>query len=377
MDRSTILIVGSTGNVGKYVTLFFSRLEVAKTIYLLSSNLQKISTLLHNARIVSLMHGVDVEIEAVECNILNIEMTAEHLKKINPNLIINCSALFSLYPYFPALKKRQKRMNFTPGFSHTLPKDIALLWPLMRAVKDSCPNALVVNLSAPDTGNAILHKVGLSPTIGAGTIDSTVQGIRLSLAKKIKIKPNQIDIRMVCHHALRRFSPDEVPFFIKIFHNQRDITKELNIKEMILEAVDVSGVETMSTPVSNNAPITAASAVEIALALISNGVLIRHAAGLYGEIGGYPIRFNSGKAELALPEDITYEEAVRINEGGMRMDGVEKIDLDGSITFTERERFWIREGLGLKWEKMRLEEAFHMAEELQMAYQRLKNEEMS
>lgn len=377
MVNNTILLTGCTGNVGNYVTLFLCRFGIADSLYLLSSNKEKISNILNNARLVSLMHGSDLKIEGFECNILNYEMTAEYLKKINPTLIINCSALFSLYPFLPALKKRQKRMNFIPGFGHTLPKDLALLWPLMKAVKEACPDAIVVNIVAPDTGNAILNEVGLSPTIGAGTIDSTVHGIRLGVSKRLNTNPHLIDVKMVCHHALRRFSPDDVPFFIRIFYNGKDITEELNEKELIIEAVDVSGVETVSTPVASNAPITAASAIETAKAILSEKVSIRHAAGIHGNIGGYPVKLGYGKAELILPEGISYEEAIQINNQGMKMDGVEKIDLDGSVIFTEREHYWLQEGLGLRWKKMKLEDALPMAEELRSAYQRLYKEEMS
>jgi hypothetical protein len=377
MSKSTVLITGSTGHVGMYLALFFARLGIARSLYLVSSDRQKVSTILHNTMVVSLMHGCNIEVEGIECDLLNPDRTAEHLLRIKPSLIIHCAALFSLYPFFPALRKRQRRMNFIAGFSHTLPKDLALLWPLMRAVKEVCPMALVVNLAAPDTGNAILHRIGLSPTIGAGTIDSTVQGIRLAIARKIKIKPSQIDVRMICHHAIRRFSPDEVPFVLRIFHDQKEITTELDAKELICEAVDVSGVETMSTPVSSNAPITAASAVETSRALLSDTEIIRHGAGLHGQIGGTPVRLGSGKAEIVLPEGIGHEEALRINEAGMKMDGVEKIDQDATVTFTERERYWLREGMGLMWGKMRLEDALPMAEELKLAYQRLKKEEMA
>ncbi len=377
MSKYNILITGCTGNVGTYVALFLARLGIARSLYLVSSDVKKISTILHNTQVVSLMHGCNLEVSGIECDFLNPDRTAEQLFRIKPSLIIHCAALLSLYPFFPALRKRQRRMNFIAGFSHTLPKDIALLWPFMKAVKEACPRALVVNLAAPDTGNAILHRVGLSPTIGAGTIDSTVQGIRLAIAKRINVNPREIDIRMICHHAIRRFPPEEVPFVLRVFYNHKEITSELNAFELIREAVDVSGVETMSTPVSSNAPITAASAVEISRALLSDKEIIRHAPGLDGKIGGTPVRLGSGRAEIVLPEGIGYEEAIRINETGMKMDGVAQIDQDGTVTFTERERYWLREGLGLEWEKMRLEDSYSMAEELKLAYQRLQKEEIS
>jgi hypothetical protein len=302
-------------------------------------------------------------------------MASEQLNQIKPTLIINSATLLSLYPFFPSLKKRQKQMNFVAGFAHTLPKDLAILWPFMKAVKEASPETLVVNLAAPDLGNAILKKINLSPTIGAGTIDSTVQGIRLAVSRREAIPPSQLDIRMVAHHAIRRFPPGEVPFILRIYRSGEDITGSFNLEELIEEAADVSGVETMTTPVTNNAAITAASAVATARALLADREIIRHAAGVNGQVGGTPVRLGLKRAQVVLPEDIEPHEAARVNEAGMRMTGVDHIDEVGTVTFTERERFWLREGMGLDWEKMKLEDALPMSKALKEAYIRLQKEE--
>jgi len=375
MPERSVLITGSTGNVGMYLSLFFARRGIADILYLGSRDISTASTVIHNARCVGLMQGFDVRVEHVECNLLNPEAIAEMLSRIKPTLIIHSAALLSLYPFFDALRKRQERMNFVAGFAHTLPKDIALLWPLMMAVMEICPNTPVVNLAAPDTAHAILSGKNLSPTIGAGTVDSTVHGIRLAAAQRMQSSPLLVNVRLVCHHAIRRFSSNAVPFFFRIYHNQKDMTDQLNPKELISEAVDVSGVETMTTPVSTNAPITAASAVETARAILLDAGEIRHGAGAQGIPGATPVRLRMSGAEIVLPDGIDMKEAVRINEEGMRMTGVERIEEDGTVIFTDRERYWLREGMGLSWDKMRLEDTHPMSEELEMAYRRLKKEE--
>jgi len=370
-----ILITGSTGTVGMYLSLFFARQGIADVLYLGSREIHRAATVLHNAKVAALMKGFDPKIEAVECDLVNAEKTAELLSRIRPTLIINSAALLSLYPFFPALRKRQSRMNFVAGFGHTLPKDIAVLWPLMRAVKEVCPETPVVNLAAPDTAHAILKGRDLSPMIGAGTIDSSVQGVRLAAARKMNVAPGLVDVRLICHHAIRRFSIDDVPFFLQIFCDKTDLTEQLDPKALLSEAVDVSGVETMTTPVSTNAPITAASAAATAGAVLLDEGVIRHCAGIEGLAGGYPVRLKMKQAEPVLPEGIGMAEAVRINEAGMKMTGVERIEENGTVTFTDRERYWIQEGMGLSWTEMHLEDALEMSEELRMAYQRLYKEE--
>jgi hypothetical protein len=150
-----------------------------------------------------------------------------------------------------------------------------------------------------------------------------------------------------------------------------DVTPRLSVEALIAEAVDVTGVETMSTPVTSNAAITAASAVETARAILEDAGQIRHAAGAQGWPGGTPVRLSRDGASVALPHGLDPQRAREINWAGIRGTGVETIRPDGSITFTEREQSWIREGLGLTWQGMRLEDARAMSTELEAAYRRM------
>jgi hypothetical protein len=131
----------------------------------------------------------------------------------------------------------------------------------------------------------------------------------------------------------------------------------------------------MSTPVTSNAAITAASAVETARAILQDTGEIRHGAGAQGWPGGTPVRLRRGSAEVVLPEGLSSECAREINLAGVHGTGVETIHPDGSVTFTEQERFWLREGLGLSWEGMRLQDAGPMSAELEAAYRRMDAEE--
>ncbi|MCR4426540.1 MAG: hypothetical protein NUW23_10190 [Firmicutes bacterium] len=375
MADNAVIVTGATGQVGTYISLFLARLGVADFIYLVCRDPRRASTVLFNTKTNALMRGHDCKVEALPLDLRDYEAAAEQLEKIKPRLIINSAALMTLYPYFPALRRRQKRMGFTPGFAHTLPKDMAVLWPLMRAVHDASPDTRVVNLAAPDTGPFILKPLGLVPTVGAGTLDSTTHGIRLAVGNKLGVPYSAIRIQMVSHHAIRRFPSSVVPFFLRIYANGEDVTRSLDHNELIDHAVDVTGVETVSTPVDNNASITAASAVETARAILLDTGEIRHGSGVDGAPGGTPVRLTAAGAQVVLPEGLTPDEARRINEVGMHIDGLESVDENGTVTFTENERRWIREGLGLSWDRMSLEDSYDMYLELDEAYKRLNREE--
>ncbi len=373
--ESSVIITGATGTVGTYIALFFARLGVAGVMYVGSRDQGKLGTALHNARVCALLRESKTRVEPLVLNLLDPDRMAEALRRLRPTLIINSAALLSLYPFFPALRKRQARMGLVAGFGHTLPKDMAILWPLMRAVREGSPGTKVVNLAAPDTGHAMLGGLGLSPTVGAGTIDSTAQGIRLGAASILHLNPQQLEVRLVCHHAIRRLPVGTVPFFLRVYANEEDVSASLDPQALIGEAVDVTGVETMTTPVRSNAAITAASAVEAGCAILLDTRRIRHGAGARGWPGGTPVRLGRDGAEVILPDGLSPEKAREINQEGVRATGVETIRPDGSIRFTEREQFWLREGLGLSWKEMRLEDARPMSAELEAAYRRMDAEE--
>jgi hypothetical protein len=360
-----------------YLSLFLAIRGAADVLYLGSRDVNKVATVMHNTRVVSLMQGAAPKIEPLECNLLKPDKMAEIFKTIKPTLIVHSAALLSLYPFFPSLRKRQERMNCIAGFAHTLPKDLALLWPLMQAVKEACPQTPVISLAAPDTANFILKGLNLSPTIGAGTIDSTAHGVRIALARHLEVSPRQITVNLVCHHSIRRFPPGTVPFSARFYCDGKDITDQCNAIELISEAVDVSGVETMTTPVSSNAPITAASAAETARIMLMQPGQIRHGSGALGMPGGCPVKLTMTHVEAMLPEGMTEEEAFQINHAGMKITGVQHVDPDGTVRFTEKEKSWIREGLGLSWDKMRLVDCAAMSKELEVAYRRLHKEESS
>jgi malate/lactate dehydrogenase len=341
-EMSSVVLTGATGTVGTYAALFLARLGVVDVLYLGSRERAKLGTVLHNARVCALLRESKTRVEPLCLDLLNPERTAEEFHHLHPTLIINSAALLSLYPFFRALRKRQKRMGLVPGFGHTLPKDLAILWPLMQAVREGCPDAKVVNLAAPDTAHAMLDRLGLSPTVGAGTIDSTAQGIRLGAANALQVDPRQVEVRLVCHHAIRRLPVGSVPFYLRVYVEGKEVGASLNPESLIGEAVDVTGVETMTTPIQSNAAITAASAVEAALAVLRDTRRIRHGAGAMGWPGGTPVRLGREGAEVVLPDGLSAEKAREINQEGVRATGVECILANGNITFTEREQFWLR-----------------------------------
>jgi hypothetical protein len=60
------------------------------------------------------------------------------------------------------------------------------------------------------------------------------------------------------------------------------------------------------------------------------------APGPNGLPGGYPVQGGKQSLEVVLPQGLTLEEAIHINQEGQRLDGIERIDDDGTVYFAER-----------------------------------------
>lgn len=374
-----VVITGATGNVGVFATLSLARLGVVDELFVAARNPEKVNDVFYNSQVNSLMRGHATKFHSLKINIENDSEVENILGEIKPTLVLNCAAGLSLYPFFPALRSRQKRMGMIPGFSHTLPKDMLLLYPLMKGIRKSCPETLVVNLSAPDIASYILSPLGLSPDIGAGTLDSTVQGVRLKLSNDLNIIPTRIDVLMVAHHALRRYPANQVPYAIQISVDGKDVTSDYSaedIDKLINFATDTTGVETENSPMSSNSYITAASGVETTYAILTDSRVIRHGSGFKGTSGAMPINIARTSIEPILPKGLSYLDAQYINDAGMRLDGLDYVDSNGKVYFTEKESEWIKDGLGLDWGNfIDIENSKQLCDELTAAYILMRKEE--
>jgi len=72
------------------------------------------------------------------------------------------------------------------------------------------------------------------------------------------------------------------------------------------------------------------------LAILNDTRELTHAPGPNGLPGGYPVRLSAKGAEVVLPEELSLEEAVRINEEAQKFDGIQEIKNDGTVFFTEK-----------------------------------------
>ncbi|GAG37994.1 unnamed protein product, partial [marine sediment metagenome] len=114
--------------------------------------------------------------------------------------------------------------------------------------------------------------------------------------------------------------------------------------------------------------LTAATVVKVIRAILQDTKEIVNTPGPNGLPGAYPVRLGRELVEVVLPDDITLEEAIAINEEGNRFDGIEKIENDGTIIITDKSYRIMRDMLGYDVKKFNIRDSKEVAEQLGKAF---------
>jgi hypothetical protein len=199
-----------------------------------------------------------------------------------------------------------------------LPLQLTLVRDLMRAR----PSAPVVCLPYPDGVGPALAPLGLAPRIGAGNVGETAPKLALLSGG---------DVRLVMHHAAQRYA---FPSFAFLGDGETDEPPW---------AAHVAGVAEERVRELFHAPwplptgtashdLTAAHTATIVEALLSDEPQRVHAPAPGGRPGGYPLRLSRDALEVDWPDEL---EAIAINERAQQWDGLERVESDGTLVFTQ------------------------------------------
>jgi hypothetical protein len=120
-----------------------------------------------------------------------------------------------------------------------------------------------------------------------------------------------------------------VPHHFGLRVEGRDVTAEYDLEKILSswpEAIDWRKVDVFS--------LFAASAVKNVMALIGEEEVRTHVTAPLGLPGGYPALISDGQIKLQLPEGLGKEEAMALNEAALRWDGIDRIEIDGTVVYT-------------------------------------------
>lgn len=371
MKQPEVLIVG-LGGVGSWVLELLARTEGISYVVGADFNedwgQRKVNTVASGVA----LQGYYPRLEFVRIDLRDVDATAETIARLQPQLIFNCATLqtwWVRYQYLPP--EKAKRLG-EAGSGPWLPTHMALARKLMLAIRASGWKDHVINSGFADSSNMVLAKRGLAPTMGLGNIDLIVPRIQIGVAKRVNVPVRNVTVYAVLHHyhlgCFRKGPTGAPPYFVRIMVGDHDVTGQFDTDQLLYE-VQQDGLSG-----EHLNPVVAASGVKNALALLRDTGLLTHTNGPQGLPGGYPVRVSAVGAEVFLPAGVTLEEAIVINEAGQRGDGIERIEDDGTVIYTDKAVQIMKEVLDYDLAPLKFDECDGRADELIARFRALSQE---
>lgn len=350
-----IFIVGF-GNIGFHILHILARIPGIGRIVIADKIETDSFAKVENVIITAAIQGFYPDIKFVKTDLFNVENTSEILREIDPEIICNAALLDRTFWMRNQLPPEVAARFREAGSGPLMPMPLTLTYKLMQAVKKSGRHPHVINCAYGDAVNAVLAKVGLAPTVGAGNIDLWSQQVRKYASEKLKARLRDISVFMIAHHGVIS-SRGQAPFWYEILLNDKNVTSKFSLEE-------IRPLMRYTTLWPEPSEHIASSFAKSITDIYFNTGELRHAPGPAGLQGGYPIRLDAKGAEVVLPDGLTLEAAMEINEQAARFDGIERIEPEGTVVFTERSNEILRETLGYDCKELRIDECQEKAKEI-------------
>jgi len=361
MKPPQVLIIG-LGGVGSWILELLARSEGISRVVGADFNEDWGRKRLYTAAAGVVLQGCYPHLEFVRIDLQDVDATAETISRLQPQIIINCATLQTWWVRYQHLSTEKAERLGQAGAGPWLPTHLALARKLMLAIQASGWQGFVINSGFADSSNMILARRGLAPTIGLGNIDLIVPIIQLGVAKRLDVPIRNVSVYAILHHhhfgRFKRGANDLPAYFLRVMVGDQDVTGNFDTDQLLHEAVR----EYLSGEHLN--PVVAASGVKNALALLFDTGLLTHSPGPQGLPGGYPVRLSANGAEVFLPSGISLEQAIAINEVGQRADGIERVEDDGTVIFTDEATQIVQEVLDYDLAPLKFDECDERAEEL-------------
>jgi hypothetical protein len=335
MTEQSIMIVG-LGDLGGYVLEFLARVPNIPKIITADINEDWGTRKTNSAILGASQFNLYPDIRFIPLDAFNIEKTAKVLQEVQPTVIYNSMTLQSWWVITRLPQEAYKTID-EARYAPWYPMHFVPTYKLMQAVKKSGIKTHVVNAAFPDLVNPALAKIGLAPTVGIGNIDNLLCSMRLVAAKMFNVPLRSTTVYLVAPHflsyyAARYGSDGGAPYYLKVVIDDRDVTPKLNKKEFLANVIPLA-----KRPGSIQAhPVVASSVCKIIMGILFDTKELGHAPGPNGLPGGYPIKLSAKGVEVFLPEGLTLEEAIDINNRGQVFEGVESIEKDGTVILTDQ-----------------------------------------
>lgn len=319
------------------------------------------------ASIGAVFQGHTKRFEHHQIDLNDVSALARLLAEVKPDVVLHSATVRS--------PRRLMNATVDPGIRSVLSQATFGMWlpwhllpaaRLTEAVAGSGIETKVVNASFPDVVNpAIWAHHGHGPVAGAGNVEVCAAQVLRYLVDVDGNDPADVEVSLVGSHALLGYGPTAgVPYHLQVLVGGRDVTGVYSLDAMLEwpEPIQWSKVDVFS--------LFAASAVKNALALVAAEPVRTHVTGPNGLPGGYPALVEEGEVVLDLPDGLSSDAAVDINRRAARWDGIDHIDSDGTVVYTDLARGAMAE-LGYHEDSVRFGDLALQADRLSDLYERL------
>jgi hypothetical protein len=190
--------------------------------------------------------------------------------------------------------------------------------------------------------------------------------LKYAISRKLKVPIQDIFVYAYGAHPVAlsistTHTTRGAPYYLKILIRGMERTNEVDPNQM-MKTQDI-GFPKILKGIEMN-PIVAASAYRTIRGIWNDTGEIFYAPGPKGLLGGYTIRLNAEGVEVILPDDLKFEEAVKINVEGLKFDGIEKVRDDGTVILTKRMSEAVKNSFNYDLKEFRIEQVEKIADEL-------------
>jgi len=346
--QTTVMLIG-LGSLGELALEFLAKEEGIGKIVVGSRNQKRGEEYCNLVSMGAVAQGYTPEIEFIALDLNQVNATADAIYRVSPDIILSTASMMTWW--YPNLLPSEHRQALNrAGFGVWLPVHLHLVMQLMQVLRLINYKGYSLNASFPDVAHPVLKARGLTPTAGVGNLDEMVPKVKLLGAERLGVQAEELKVTMVGHHALEGWVFGErvgqsPPYYLRVEYAGRDVTEELKADELLFESYPLP-----KGPLWNH--LSAASAVRMVKALLSESQVFLHAPGPHGLPGGYPVRVSRDGLEVALPPDLSLDEAKRINQASHPFDGVQEIEPDGTVVFCQESVEILRQTLGYECERL-------------------------
>lgn len=343
--RKTVLVFG-IGKLGGPLVDVLSLRFPQHLFVLVSRDKERSQKRANLSRYLALQWGLNPEVLGEEVNLHDIARTAELINSYQPDAVFNATTPFPWWK-IDSLPEREKTLAHNAGPGVWCALDCVLPLRLTEALFLASSNAVHVNACYPDMTNAFLSSHKHGPRLGIGNISNLVPGLQLGFASELAVSPEEIEIRLVGHHYVSWNAPTEhgcadAHYDLTVIHPKGKLhfcgPSDAPFAILRRTASRVRGLDGLG--------VTIGSAATVVGSLLGSSQHQHHSPGANGLPGGYPVKIDfDGKVNLNLPNELSEQQAVAINEQTQVLDGIAHVEA-GKVLATPKAKEAYSEILG-------------------------------